>query len=102
MDVDLRHNYGCQQLYQLGSDFSHLNHHHLAYAKGNIFFVEQFLHPRGVTRDYARNRGVGGLRYAQRDNVGVLRVQQLHNFQHCPDLIGQKYGELLDQRSFHF
>src|SRR6266446_599106 len=31
----------------------------------------------------------------------VLRVQQLHDFQHRPDLVRQEYGELLYQRSFH-
>jgi hypothetical protein len=51
MDIHLRHDQCGKQFHQLCGHFSNFHYHDFTNAERHVFFPEQFLHARRITRD---------------------------------------------------
>ena len=102
MDVHLRHEQRGQQLGQLGRHLAQLHHDHGANSERHIVLAEKLLHLLRIAHHDPRDRGIGRFRDAERDDMGVMRMQQLHHVQHRAHLVRQKNRELFDERSVNF
>ena len=63
----------------------------------DVVLPKQFFHTRRIAHNDASNRRVGRLGNAHRDNVTLMRVQQLHDIEHGANFVRQKNGKLFDQ-----
>src|SRR2546423_10430152 len=97
MDVHFRHEQGCEQFCQLGSDFAQLHYNHRTDAVSDVMLLKQLLYQLGIAHHNPGNGRIGRFRDAHGNDMGVVGVKKLHHFHHRADLVRQKNGELLDE-----
>ena len=61
--------------------------HHFTDTKGDIVFTKKILHPVGIAHDNASDRGIGRFRDAERHDIDVMGIEQLHDLEHGADFV---------------
>jgi len=102
MHVHFRHQKRRQKFGQLGRHLTQLHHDHRANPEGDIVPAKKFLHLLGIAHNDSRDGGICRFRDAERHDMSIMRMQQLHHVQHRADFVGEKDRELFDERSVNF